>query len=522
MKTVRDVVRDLMRDWKLTTIFGNPGSTELTFLADFPDDFRYVLGLQESSVVAMADAFAQQSGNAAIVNLHSAGGLGHGLGSLVTAFHNRAPLIVLAGQQSRSLLPGDPYLGAIEPAEFPKPYVKWSYQPARAQDVPAAFAQAYRLATQAPMGPVYLSVPFDDWNEPAEPVAALPRIASFAPDADALATVAAALDASERPALVVGAAVDADGAVPEAVALAEKTRAAVWAAPFSARCSFPEDHPQFAGFLPPARAGVAGLLEPYDCVVVLGAPVFTYHVVAGGGPELPPLYVLSDDSQLLARARATGVLTTQRLGIGGLTELVSGTERPAPAPRQLPPRLADPAAGEQLSGAFVYQTISDLLPEGALVVEEAPTNRPDIQERLPITAPGGFLTMASGVLGYGLPAAVGAALAEPARPVIAVLGDGGSMYGIQALWTAAREQTAVTFVILDNGEYGAVRKHARRNNSGKVPGYELGGLDFCSLATGMGCDAHRVETADELRTALRSALAATVPTLLHVTISPAA
>jgi benzoylformate decarboxylase len=516
--TVREAVRALMRAWKLTTVFGNPGSTELAFLADWPDDFRYVLGLQESSVVAMADAYAQLTGNAALVNLHSAGGVGHGLGSLVTAFHNRAPVLVLAGQQSRSLLPGDPFLGALEPTEFPKPYVKWSHQPARAEDVPAAFTRAYLLATQPPCGPVFLSVPADDWDSPVAPIEARPRITSFAPDLDALAEVAAALDASERPVLVVGAAVDGDNAVHEAVELAEKTRAAVWAAPFSARSSFPEDHPLFSGFLPPNRAGVSGALARYDCAVVLGAPAFTYHVVAEDGPDLPPLYVLSDDPQVLARAtKGTGVLTTQRAGIRRLAELVHDSDRPAPAPRQLPPRLADPASGEPLSGAFVYQTIADVLPADAVVVEEAPTHRQDMQERLPLTAPGHrFLTMASGVLGYGLPAAVGAALAEPARPVVAVLGDGGSMYGIQALWTAARQQASVVFVILDNGEYGAVRKHALRSGAGKVPGFELGGLEFSDLARGMGCDARRVETAPQLRTALAEALASPLPTLLHV------
>src|SRR4051794_20838255 len=146
--TVREVVRGLMREWKTTTVFGNPGTTEVPFLADWPDDFRYVLGLQESAVLAMADAFAQFTGNAAVVNLHSAGGLGHALGSMVSAYHNRAPVVVIAGQQARSLLPYDPFLGALDPTDFPKPYVKWGCQPAQASDVPAAFARAYQIATQ--------------------------------------------------------------------------------------------------------------------------------------------------------------------------------------------------------------------------------------------------------------------------------------------------------------------------------------------------------------------------------------
>jgi benzoylformate decarboxylase len=520
--TVREVVRELMREWKITTVFGNPGTTEVPFLADWPDDFHYVLGLHESAVLAMADGYAQFTGRPAVVSLHSAGGLGHALGSMVTAHQNRAPLIVIAGQQARSMLPYDPFLSAIDAADFPKPYVKWGYQPAQAADVPAAFARAYQLATQAPAGPTFLSIPSDDWLQPAKPLPAKPRVSGFRPDADAIAEVAAALDASSRPAIVVGAAVDGDNAVPDAVRLAEKTCAAVWSAPFSARSSFPEDHPLFAGFLKPSQRAVYEVLAQYDLVVVLGAPAFTYHVPSQGDlPEPPPLYLISDDPQVLSRApHATGVVSTARAAITALTELVSAEhDRKAPAPRRRPARPAAPAAGELMTGAFVYDALAGLLPKDTLVVEEAPSLRPDIQNHLPITAlGGGFLTMASGVLGYGLPAAVGAAMAQPGRPVVAVLGDGSSMYGIQALWTAAQQQTPVVFVILDNAEYGAVREHAAVSGNGKVPGSELGGIDFSGLARGMGCDATLVERPDELEPAIRKALSSPTPTLVHVRI----
>ena len=146
--TVRDVTRNLMRELGLTTVFGNPGTTEVPFLNEWPDDFRYVLGLQESVATSMADGFAQQTGNAVLVNLHSAGGVGHSLGAVFGAYRNRTPMIVLAGQQERRLLPDDPFLGSTEAPQFPKPYVKWSLEPARAQDVPLALIRAYQLAMQ--------------------------------------------------------------------------------------------------------------------------------------------------------------------------------------------------------------------------------------------------------------------------------------------------------------------------------------------------------------------------------------
>jgi len=522
MPTVLDVVRGLMREWDITTVFGNPGTTEVPFLADWPDDFTYVLGLHESAVIAMADGHAQLTGRPAVLSLHSAGGLGHALGNMVTAHQNRTPLIVIAGQQERSMLPADPFLGAIDAAEFPKPYVKWSCQPARAEDVPAAFARAYQMATQAPAGPVFLSIPADDWSKPAKPLTAKPRVRGFQPDPEAIAEVAAALDASTHPAIVVGAAVDGDHAVPDMIELAEKTNAAVLAAPFSARCSFPENHSHFAGFLKPSQRAVYERLRDYDLVVVIGAPAFTYHVPSDGDlPEPPPIFLVSDDPAVLSRApHATGVASTPRAAITALSGLVRTDHgRPAPAPRKRAPRAAAPGPGELMSGAYVYDTITPLLPDDVLVVEEAPSQRPKIQEHLPITVAGaGFLTMASGVLGYGLPAAVGASMAQPGRPVVAVIGDGSSMYGIQALWTAAQHQTPVTFLILDNAEYGAVREHASVTGRGKVPGADLGGIDFCSLARSMGCDALYVELPEELEPAVRKALAATVPTLVHIRI----
>src|SRR3954466_7562490 len=170
MKTVRDVTIELLRSLGMTRIFGNPGSTELPMFRNFPADFDYVLGLQEATVLAMADGHAQATRNAALVNLHSSAGVGHALGNLFTAYKNQAPLVVTAGQQARSILPYEPFLFASEAAQFPKPYVKWSCEPARAEDVPAAIARAYYVAMQAPRGPTFVSIPVDDWDRLCEPV----------------------------------------------------------------------------------------------------------------------------------------------------------------------------------------------------------------------------------------------------------------------------------------------------------------------------------------------------------------
>ena len=254
--TVRDATIHLLRGWGCTTMFGNPGSTELPLFKDWPDDFRYVLGLQESVVVGMADAYALGTRNAAFVNLHSAAGTGHALGNLFGAWKNNSPVVVIAGQQARSMLLGEPFLGAIDAADFPKPYVKFSIEPARAEDVPAAIARAYYTAMQEPRGPVFVSVPVDDWDKACELIEPRTVISKKRPDAAGLKLIADALAGARNPCLVVGADVDRSGAFDATVKLAERYQTPVWVAPRTYRCNFPESHPLFAGFLPISKADV--------------------------------------------------------------------------------------------------------------------------------------------------------------------------------------------------------------------------------------------------------------------------
>lgn len=517
--TVRDVTVALLRSLGMTTIFGNPGSTELAFFKNWPDDFRYILALQESSAVAMADGYAQSIRNAAFVNLHSAAGVGHALGSVFTAFRNQTPLVITAGQQTRAMQPTEPFLWATDATTFPKPYVKWSCEPARAQDVPAAIARAYYLAMQKPCGPTFVSIPADDWDAEAEPV--MPREVSFefAPDPTALQHVAHALNTCKRPALIVGPAVDQDNAWEVVVKLAERIQAAVWVSPKSSRGSFPEDHPLFAGFLQPVRQLVTEKLAGYDVVVVLGAPVFTYHVHTEGPfvPEGAQLYQIIDNPEAAAWSPVgTSLLATMRLAITQLLDLVEPSPRPAPGRLRAHPRKVK--ASNPISGPFVMQTISRTMPSDAVVVLEAPSHENDLHEYLPIRKSASFYMAASGGLGYGLPAATGIALADPARRVICVLGDGSSMYSIQGLWTAIQHRLPVTFVVLHNQEYAALKAFSQMFNIGSFTGADLPGIDIAAIAKGYGCVAQCIERAEDLAAALSASWAYDGPVVLDVKV----
>ena len=225
--SVKQATLDLLRAFGIRKVFGNPGSTELPFLSDWPDDIDYVLGLQEASVIGMADGYAQATRNAGFVNLHSAAGVGNALGNIYTAHRNQTPLVITAGQQARSILPLQAFLYAERASEFPRPYVKFSVEPARAEDVPAAIARAYYVAMQPPCGPTFVSVPIDDWNRQAQAIEHRVISRELGPDPDAINALVAALSASKRPALVAGPGIDRAQAVDLMVRVAEKARASV-------------------------------------------------------------------------------------------------------------------------------------------------------------------------------------------------------------------------------------------------------------------------------------------------------
>src|SRR5919199_6048170 len=250
MSTVREATFDLLRKLRMTTVFGNPGSTELTFLRDFPGDFRYVLGLQEASVLGMADGYAQGTGQAAFVNLHTSPGLGNAMGSLVTAGHNRTPLVVTAGQQDRRHIALDPMLSG-NLVDLAKPYVKISHEPYQAKDVPREILRAYHTAMQAPRGPVFVSIPMNDWDAEAERLPEREVFHEPEPNPEGLEEFAKVLAEAQKPAIVAGAWVDRKGAFYDTVKLAEKLQAAVWGAPLASRAGFPQDHPLFQGHLAP-------------------------------------------------------------------------------------------------------------------------------------------------------------------------------------------------------------------------------------------------------------------------------
>jgi benzoylformate decarboxylase len=522
--TVRETAYDLLRGWGLTTVFGNPGSNELPFLDGFPADFRYVLGLHEGAVLAMADGYAQATGRPALVNLHSAAGLGNAMGNLANARASQTPLVVTAGQQSRAMVGLGSVLGEPALTRVPEPQVKWACEPARAQDVPRALSEAFHRATLPPAGPVFVSLPLDDWAQPVDPheVAHLPdrRVRwAGAAGTDLVGELAGRMARARTPALVVGPEIDDERAFPLVVELAQRWRAAVWTAPTPPRCPFPTSHPQWQGVLPPSIAGVTERVAGHDLVLVLGAPVFRYHAYRPG-PWLPvgtTLVSVSSDPDAAARAAfGEAVVGDPTAVVGQLLEVLPAADTAPPPPRARP-AVPRPGAAPFTADA-VFAELASALPAGVRYVNESTSNTTQFWEHLDVRGPRSLFFPAAGGLGFGLPAAVGVALADPERPVVAVLGDGAVQYGVAGLWTAVRLDLPITFLVLRNDGYGALRSFVAQLGVADPPGLDLPGLDVVRIAEGYGMPAGRVESAEELAAALAGTSATRGPRLLEVPV----
>ncbi|MFH9086683.1 benzoylformate decarboxylase [Streptomyces sp. NPDC017673] len=506
MPSVRRIAHEFLERQGLTTVFGNPGSNELPFLTDLPDGFRYVLGLHEGAVVGMADGYAQATGRPVLVNLHAASGSGNAMGALTNAVASRTPLVIVAGQQVRPAIGPEANLASVDAPALMRPLVGWAAEPACAQDVPRALAQAV-FEARLQRRPSYLSVPYDDWAADAgeNASAVLDRRVERAgvPAGEQGRRLAEAVAGARRPALVLGGDIDTAGRFDDAVRLAERLGGPVWAAPSLFRLPFPNRHPLFRGVLPAGIEPVCRAFEGHDLVLVLGAPVFRYHEHLPGRylPAGTRLIQVTEDASAAARAPMGEALVADPGAVIELlakaldaSEVPSGGYRAVPAPRS--------AEGPRLHPEEVFAALRDELPADTAYVVESTSTNSSWWRQMDLRRPGSYYFPAAGGLGFGLPGAVGVAMAQPGRPVVGVIGDGSANYGITALWTAAQHRVPLTVVLLRNGTYGALRWFGGLLGVPDAPGLDIPGLDFTRISEGYGVPALHADGVDELRAVL--------------------
>ncbi|HTU87442.1 MAG TPA: thiamine pyrophosphate-binding protein [Solirubrobacteraceae bacterium] len=509
--TVRDAALEVMRRHGLTTIFGNPGSTEIPFLTDLPPDIRFVLALHEGSVVGLAAGYALARGEAAFVNLHTAAGLGNAVNAIANARDCRAPLVIVVGQQDRRQIAFEPFLTGRALERLAGEYPVWRQLPARPQDLPGAIARAYHEAMAA-RGPALVVAPMGDWLEPADELAAAAPARILRPhavNAEHVAELADMLAGAQSPALVVGAPGGDEETWEAIVALAERLRCPVWQEPFSRAVGFPQDHPQFAGHLAWHRRLMRDTMARYDLVLTVGTNAFRAYLfdepVALVGPGTRVAVLTADPSEAHRSRCELAVLAPVAAACSALVAQLPERDGQLPAPMRRPAPLPPPPDGEPLRPGHVLDALAERLPRDALLVEESPSSQPELYERIPVRVPFGFLSTANGCLGFGLAGSIGLRMGLPDRPVVAVLGDGSATYAIQALWSAARYDVGVLLIVMANGRYAVMDALARRAGGAAAwPGFES--VDIGAMARALGCPSVRVRTHDDLERVLDEVL----------------
>ena len=525
--TIHEATYNLLRKLGLTTIFGNPGSTEQPFLKNFPADFEYVLGLQEATAVAMADGFAQATGKPALLNLHTSGGTGNGMGNIMSAFQNKTPLIITAGQQTREMILCEPLLTNRDETTLPRPWVKWAYQPVRAQDVPGAIMRAYTVALQPPAGPVYLSIPLDDWDQPALGEAVVRTASSrYSPDPERLAQFAERIRKSKNPVLLYGPEIERAGGWEAGIQFAERLRAPVYITPLSEKASFPQSHPQFRGMAPIAIGPLSKKLRGHDLIIVIGAQIFRYYPFVAGdylpeGAEL--LQITNDPYDAAAAIVGDSLLADAKLALEALNDAIPVVKsRPAPTAPHIE-RILPAKPNSPLTALEAFASLSELRPKNAILVNETASNLGDLAQCWPINEPGSYYYFASGILGWGEPAAAGVAIAQKklgtGRPVIAVIGDGSFQYSVQSLYTAARQKLKLIYIVPCNDEYAILKEFAVLEKTPNVPALDLPGLDIVTTAKAFGCIGVAANTAEEIKASFKTALNADGPTVIAIRIA---
>ena len=536
----------LLKDEGVTHLFGNPGTTELPIMDALArqDDLTYVLGLQESVVVAMADGFARASGRLTACNVHVAPGLGNAMGALYNAKFTGSPMILTAGQQEQGHGLTEPLL--YEPlTPIAQPLVKWASEIARLEDLPRTLRRAATIATTPPTGPVFLSLPGDVLNREAGlELGARTRIdAASQPAESALEALAARLLATANPAIVAGDELVRSDAHAEAARFAELLGAPVYQQTVQAGADFPSEHPAYMGALPRVQAEVRATLAPHDLLIFLGADVLRMSVWSETDPMPPGAAIV----QIGLRDREMGKNYPAELAIRSdvratlaalrpLLEAKGGADRAATARRRLA-ALADRnwsarraalraevearAAARPIACDWLMMRIADSLPADAVLVNEGLTSTARLLDFLPYRDRYGFHGLASGGIGWAMGAAVGIQLAHPDRPVVAIVGDGSAMYSIQALWTAAHLDLPITYAIANNRGYRILKQRlVAFHANDRFVGMDLTRpeIDFVALAGALGVTSRRIADPAAVGPALEEAIASRRPTLLDVLV----
>ena len=541
---------EILKQEGVEVLFGNPGTTELPLMDAFAveNDIRYVLGLQEAVVMAMADGYAQASGKLAVVNLHVTPGLGNAMGMLYDAQKAGSPILVTAGQHDQDFNRTEPILYADLPP-IARPLVKWSDEVHRLQDLPLMVHRACKTALAPPTGPVFLSLPGDILKLEADiDLMAPTRVATgVRGDRAAIEAAAKVLASAKRPVIMAGDAVAQSRALAELVALAELIGAPVYAELIANTASFPSSHPLFRGAMARSQAAMRKIFDQHDVLLSVGADLFALslpedvqpvslrpedrpprHRPVGAGQELPGRSrdPREPEGDATRTDRGDARRDAGRCAEGRAGPAEDRKRRDKAELEKLKARAKSLADQKPVQALALINAIGEILPKDTVVIDEAVSSSGGLRQLVKSDDAQSFFGLRGGGIGWGLPASIGVKIALPDRPVICLSGDGSAMYTIQALWTAARYKIGVVFVIFNNTSYRILKQRvfAQRGYAAQLDTYvgmELNNpeIDYVGLAKSLGVPAEHAATVHDATDLISKGLAGNSPMLINVAIA---
>ncbi len=547
----RQILMETLTAHGVEKIFGNPGTTEsplIDSLADYPD-INYVVALHEGIAVGAASHYAQASGKTGVVNVHVAPGLGNAIGMIYGAMKANSPIIVTAGQQDTRARLHEPVL-SHDLVAMAAPVTKWSVQVENADELAPIMRRAFKIANEAPAGPVFVALPINVMEQETEVPPARPDglFTQSLPDPAGVAEFAKVLAAAQKPVIIAGDEVARSGASDALVELAETVGAELWHELLHMHASFPSGHASARGSLPSDAAGIAKALDGADAILLAGGTFFDDVWFAPGGhfPADAAIMQIEESAKALAHKHPLniGLKASLPASLAAVTSAITETRTDTQAKAALARndalhevKTAEVAAQKDraerswarrpTSMARVMAEIESVRPANAIVVDESITASIDLAKTLQFDGPGDYYGARGGGIGQGIAGALGVKVAQPDRPVLAISGDGSAMYSIQSLWTAAHHDLAIVFIILVNREYrvlkhniDAYRQRFDAASNKPYANMDLTGpdLDYAGMARGMGLQAASIDDPDDLAAALKTAIESDAPYLIEVMV----
>jgi benzoylformate decarboxylase len=535
---------EVLRGWGVRHVFTCPGTTEVAFLdasLDYPD-VAVTLTTHESIAVAMADGYARIARQPTVAYLHTNVGLTNGLANLAAAHLAHSPVVILNGLKAEAIQGRGGFTTASSIRDFARQYAKWDWQTLRTDALGEDLNRALKVATTAPMGPVYLGLS-QDLVEATGPVPVPPasryRVGGqVRPDPATIVQAAQRLARATHPLIVAGGEIATSVAAADLLALAERLGSPVVAEDrrtIEVR-AFPPDHSHYVGFYTPALPCV----RDADVILLAGTRSFI-EFEPPTAPAVPPgatiIHLSSDPSELARNYPAdVALIGDARLALRDLLTALPSNHAPRTSPHAS--RDAYLAAQAQARADAILladatpirvpaalEALGELLTGRTIVVADAVTGSAGTLTHLLPRAGRGFHTTASGSLGWGMGAALGIQLAAPDYEVIAVVGDGVFQFGIQALWTAVHDRLPVIWVVLNNASYMAVKSALVRYGGAaaarqEYPASAIPGPDIAAIARGFGAFGQRIARLADLAPALRVARESRGPAVIEVLTDP--